>query len=181
MKMRVVIEERHKDRLMSIAAEVNVAKSKKFKLKKEKYLHDISLANTSIQKKKKRLIKNLHELIIFVFSKKLESGGNKKDQNFGNGLELARLTLQKLESINNYLEECTLKDLGIISRSLTTDASKKREPKKFLQLQVKSTDSENLQKIEHTIYQLIGRIILMDKRLLKDYVKREAVCTKKSK
>ena len=86
---------------------------------------------------------------------------------------LIRQILHKIKSINNFLEESFLRDLGIIKKSLVVKAIKSNKPTKYIKGNAGTLSKQYIGKIEHTVYELMHRIIFFDKKLLKKYKKGE--------
>ena len=173
--MRVGIEKRHIDSYKRLAREANKSiKKVNLKVQKSKYERALLQKDISVENKKKKLAKHLHELIITTFSVDINKIKKKKEamENLKGNIELIRYILQKIKSINNYLEEDLLKELGIIKKSPVLKAIKSKTPVKYFEkshvLSKGYTD-----KIEHTVYELMQKIVFFDKKLLKDYKKKE--------
>jgi len=179
--MRVDIEKRYIDSYRKIARESNKASATApFKARKDKYLKSIMQRNIGIEGKKKKLINHLHELVINTFSADIAKIGTKKAiENFRANMELIRNVIQKIKAINNYLEEDLLRELGIIKKSLLVRALKAGKPISYLKKMGRVLSRDYITKIEHTVYELMDRIIIFDKKLVKDYRKKEVNVVKK--
>jgi len=170
--MRVEIEKRHIDSYESIAREANKAVKKAIlKAKKSKYQKVLIEKNISAEGKKKRLAKSLHELIISTFS--IDINKKIKVDNLKANIELIRYIIHKIDAINNYIEEDLLRELGVVKKSLIVKAIKSNNPEKYLEESGRVLTKDDINKIEHTVYELMHKIIFFDKKLLKDYEKRE--------
>lgn len=170
--MRVDIEKSHIDSYERIVREANRAvKKATLKAKKSKYQKVLLEKNISAENKKKKLVKNLHELIISTLSKNI----NKKIKvnNIKANIELIRYIIHKIDAINNYLEEDLLRELGIVKKSMIVKAIKSNNPEKYLEERGRVLTKNDVNKIEHTVYELMHRIIFFDKKLLKGYKKKE--------
>jgi len=182
--MRVEIEKRQIGSYERIAREVNKAvKKPSLKVKKNRYEKDLFRKDISVENKKKRLEKSLHELIIKTFSVNISQIKKKKKavENFKENIELIRHIIHKIKSINNYLEESLLHDIGIVKKSLIVKAVKSNMPEKYLEKSSSVLSKDYIGKIENTVYWLIQKIIFFDKKLLKDYKKRKIKVLKKEK
>ncbi|MAE42396.1 hypothetical protein CMO93_01380 [Candidatus Woesearchaeota archaeon] len=179
--MRVGLEKRYISTYKNIVREANKAiKKAKFKVSRSKYEKALLTNNISIENKKKRLAKYLHELIISSFSINPKQVNKKSIENLRQNIFLMREIIHKIKSINNYLEESFLKELGIIKKSLTIKALKSKKPEKYLE-QARGLSKDYVGKIEHTVYTLMQEIIFFDKKLLRGYAKKEINAIKKEK
>ena len=174
--MRVDIEESHLNSYKKLAKDVNNA-ARKFKIKTHKIdskLYGDLLFNTniSIEKKKKELVKHLHKTIVKTFSVNINKVKSKKAllENLKNNLLILRAIVDKLRSINHYLEESFLMEIGIIKKS-SIALLKSKNPEKIL-IKKSYLGKKDLEKLEHTVYSLIEKIIFLDKKLLKGYKKK---------
>jgi len=182
--MRVDIEKRHIDSYEGIIREANKAvKTPRPKVKKSEFQKELLEKNISAENKKKRLVKNLHELIINTFSVNINQIKNKKGMLNGvkANIELIRYILHKIEAINNYLEDALLLEIGIIKKSMIVKAFKSSKPEKYLEKRGLVLSKEYIDKIEQTVYELMQRIVFFDKKLLKKYTKREIKVIKTEK
>ena len=171
--MRVDIEKRHIDSYKKIAIEANnpgktLKKADTSKYKKSLFRKDITPEN-----KKKSLVKDIHELIINTFPVNIKQIDSRALQKIKINIAIIRPILYKIKSINNFLEESFLRDLGIIKKSLVVEAIKSNKPAKYIESSAGTLSKQYISKIEHTIYELMHRIIFFDKKLLKKYKKRE--------
>jgi hypothetical protein len=98
---------------------------------------------------------------------------NKALSKFKENIPLMRVIIYKIKSINNYLEESFLRDLGIIKKSLIVKAIKSKNPVKYLEKTGKVLSKKDIGRIEHAVYELMQEIIFFDKKILKDYKKKE--------
>ncbi|MFH0868423.1 MAG: hypothetical protein V1831_03860 [Candidatus Woesearchaeota archaeon] len=173
--MRVDVEKRHIDSYERIAKEANKAIKSSSKIQKSSYKKTLFSQDISVENKKKKLAKILHKLIIDAFSLNINKLKNKKNavESLREKLSLIREIIQKIKTINNYLEESLLTDLGIIKKSLILKAIKSKTPVKFLEKTGRVLSKAYIGGIEHTVYELMQKIVFFDKKLLKDYGKRE--------
>ena len=181
--MRVDIEKRHIDSYKRVAQQANKAAGKApFKAHSDKYKKSVMQFNISAENKKKMLIRHLHELVISTFSADMSRISLKKSiVAFKANSELIRLIIQKIKSINRYLEEDFLREIGIIKKSFLVKALKSENPVRYLEKKRMALSQGYIAKIEHTVYELMGRIIIFDKKLLKDYKKKEVNLIKNEK
>ncbi len=178
--MRVDIEKRHIDSYQKIAREANKAvKRAGLKIQKGKYKRDLLQKNISVENKKNKLAKNLHKLIISTFSINANKA-KKKTAYLKENMMLIRCLIHNIKSINNYLEESLLHEFGFIKKSLIVKAVKSDKPERYLE-KTRVMPKGYIDKIEHTVYELMQKIIFFDKKLLKDYKKREVKVIKKEK
>lgn len=182
--MRVGIDKIHKDSYVKIVKEVNKF-VKNFKLKDYKksisYENLLSDKNVSVEKKKKALIEKLHKLTVKTFSIDLNKIKSEKEvlKVLRSNIKILRNFVDKLKGVNYYLEESFLVELGLIKKSLSI--YKKEDPKKLIEAANFSLSKQYLDKLEHTTYKLIEKVILFDKKLLKSYKSREEKIIRKEK
>jgi|TARA_Y100000310_G_scaffold28100_1_gene26747 hypothetical protein len=170
--MRVDIEKGYIDSYKRIAREVNKA-GKPLKVQIGKYEKSLFRKDISAENKKKGLVKNLHELVITIFPVNKKQINDKALKKIKTNIAIIRAILHKIKSINNYLEESFLEELGVIKKSLIVKAVKSNMPAKYLKKNAGVLSKKYIDKIEHTIYEMIKRIIFFDNRLLKQYKKKE--------
>lgn len=178
--MRVGIEKRYIDSYKKIAREANKALKKKVKISRSKYEKALFANNISVENKKKKLAKYLHNTIISSFSIYPKQIKKKSIGNLKKNVLLIRAIIHKINSINNYLEESFLKELGIIKKPLILKAIKSKKPEKFLQSK-RDFSKDYVRKIEHTVYNLMHEIIFFDEKLLKGYKGRGTKIIEKEK
>lgn len=180
--MRVELDKLHKDSYVRLVGEVNkFVKSFKSKDYKKSIGYESLLLDkdVSVEKKKKALIERLHKLIVKTFSIDLNRIKSEKKilEVLKNNIKILRNFIHKLKAVNYYLEESFLAELGVIKRGLRV--YKSRNPVKLIEATKFSLSKKYLDKLEHTTYKLIERIIIFDKKLLKSYKsKEERVVTK---
>lgn len=181
--MRVDIEKRHIDSYKRVAQQANKAAGKApFKANSDKYRKSVMQLNISAENKKKRLIGHLHELVISTFSADIRKMGRKDAiEAFRANAEVIRSIIQKIKAINSYLEEDLLREMGIIKKSLVVTALKSQNPVRYLESKSRMLSRDYIAKIEHTVYELMGRIIIFDKKLLKGYKQKEVNVIKNEK
>lgn len=174
--MRVDIDEIQSNSYKSLVKDINNA-ARKFRIESHKinpkmYRNLLLNTNISIEKKKKELIKHLHETVVKTFSININKVKSKKAllENLKNNLSILRAIVDKLRSINNYLEESFLMETGLKKSSI--ELLKTKNPKRIL-TKKSYLGKKDLERLEHTVYSLIEKIIFLDKRLLKGYKKKE--------
>ncbi len=181
--MRVDIEKRHIDSYRKIAQQANkFARKALFKANSDKYQKSVMQLNISAENKKKRLIRHLSELVISTFSADTKKMGRKGSiEAFRANAEVIRSIIQKIKAINSYLEEDLLREIGIIKKSLVVTALKSQNPVRYLESKSRRLSRDYIAKIEHMVYELMGRIIIFDKKLLKGYKQKEVNVIKDEK
>src|SRR3989338_4188736 len=168
-KMRVDIEKRHLDSYMRIARDANKAvMAKVAKLKNFEPL--VEQKSISAEKKKERLVKALHEIIIISFSLNIKELGSKKKSiaRIKASTELLRSIINKLQGINNYMEESLLRELGVIKKSMIIESVKTKDPQKYLEQKGRMIPKEYASKIEHTVFELMQKIVFFDRKIIQD-------------
>ncbi len=181
--MMVDIEKRYIDSYKKIAREANKAsRNAPLKARKEKYQKSLIQQDISAENKKKKLLRHLHELTINTFSVNIGKISRKKAiDHFRANTKLMRYIIQKIKGINDYLEEDLLRELGIIKKSPLARALKTRKPLRYLKKRGRALSKDYITKIEHTVYELMNRIIVFDKKLLKGYKKKNVNVASKEK
>jgi len=168
--MRVVVEKGYIANYMKIVKEANMSiRSSSSKAQRNKYAKVLFGKNISVENKKKRLAKGLHELIVKGLSINVNKINEKKLSEIKENIDLIRAIIHKLKGINNYFEEAFLKELGIIKKSSIIKAIKSKKAEKYLEKEARILTKDYIDKIEYTVYNLIKKIIFFDKKLLKDY------------
>ena len=178
--MRVDIEKRHIDSYRKIAQQANKFAGKApFKAHSNKYEKSLMQRNISAENKKKMLIRHLHELMISTFSADISKISRKKAiEAFRENTELIRRIIQKIKAINSYLEEDLLVEIGVIKKSLVARALKSKNPARYMEKKSRVLPLDYITKIEHIVSELMERIIVFDKKLLKGYKQKEANAVK---
>ena len=178
--MRVDIEKWHIDSYRRIAQQANKFAGKApFKAHSNKYEKSLMQRNISAENKKKMLIRHLHELMISTFSADISKISRKKAiEAFRENTELIRRIIQKIKAINSYLEEDLLVEIGVIKKSLVARALKSKNPARYMEKKSRVLPLDYITKIEHIVSELMERIIVFDKKLLKGYKQKEANAVK---
>ena len=121
--------------------------------------------DTSVEKKKNILIKKLHGFIAGTFSIDKKKFGKKSLAMLKKRLHSIRKIIIKLRSINYYLETAFLQGLRIPKIKIANESSKLR--------QQNSLARDELEMLEYTTFNLIRKIVMLDKRLLREYSHKE--------
>jgi len=181
--MRVDIEKRHIDSYRMIAQQANkIAGKAPFKAHSDKYQKSVMQLNISAENKKKIMVMHLHELVISTFSADIRKMSRKGAiEAFRANAELIRRIIQRIKAINSYLEEDLLREIGITKKSLVVMALKSQNPVRYLESKRRVLSRDYIAKIEHTVYELMDRIIIFDKKLLKGYKQKEVNIIKNEK
>ena len=174
--MRVVISQGHLSLNERLAEEANRL-AKNFKNKEYSKIEDMDAMllkrDISVEEKKRILLKKLHILIIETFSVDKKKLGKKTFECMKNRLHIIRKIITKLRSINYYLETAFLKELSL---------SKIKAGDKSPSLRQHETLSKGeLEALEYTSYKLIGKVVALDRKLLRGYSGRGASIIKKEK
>ncbi len=182
--MRVELHKSHRDSYIAIARQVNSAvesftdsKYKPTKIAK----NTVFAKNTTVEKKKRILLKTLEEVIIKTFSIDLDKINSKKSilSTLKTNLKVLRMIVNKLRDINYYLEENFLAEIGLRKRSLKVFKSK--NPEKLIESSRFLLSKKYINKLEHTTYKLIEKIIIFDKKLLENYKEKQEKIIKDEK
>lgn len=165
--MRVVIGKEHLSLHNKLIKELNIS-SRNFN--KNAYsniekIDDILInQDISVEKKKSILVKKLHSSIIRTFSINRDKIDKSSLDLLKKRLHIIRKIIDKLKSINYYLETTFLGDLRLSKTKFSYRVSKFKQ---------KDISSGELEAMEYTAYKLIGQAVALDKRLLKEYAKKE--------
>lgn len=178
--MRVGIEKRYLESYKLIVDDANRLLKGRKTLDKSGYGKTISSRETTIEKKKAKLAKALHDLILHTFSADIKKRKAKTLRRIKNNVSLIRAVIHKLKDINNYLEDAMLAEMGVIKKSLTLKALGSRNPEKFLENQ-RGLPKAYIRNIEDIVSRLMHEIIFFDEKLLKGYRQREMHVIQKEK
>lgn len=126
----------------------------------------------SAEKKKNILLKKLHESIIVAFSINKSKFIKRSLEPLKKRLHNIRKIVDKLRSINYYLETIFLEELKIAGI---------RAPAMSPKLERKPLARDELDALEYAAYQLIGKVVVLDKKLLSGYSKKEKIVAEKEK
>jgi len=119
----------------------------------------------SVEKKKSILIDKLYSHILKAFSADKKKFGKNAMDSMKKRLGSIRKIVDKLRGINYYLETIFLEDLKL--------AKIKVGVKSIRLMQESELAKDELEVLEYTTYQLIGKAVVLDKRLLSEYAERE--------
>lgn len=181
--MVVYIDKEHLEICDKISEELN-KRAKSFNLRGyainiENYEQALFKRNLTLEAKKKLIINNLHKLLVMTFAVHIDKIKAKKQflTHLKNRLSISRNTILKLRDINYYLKTIFIKELKL------EKASKKRLksigfPFKDVEGYLQKSD---LDRLEATVYRLIGKIIFLDQKLLKKYKIKELKLLTKSR
>lgn len=162
--MRVAITEHHLKLNKRLVKEVNHF-SKKFSKRSYSKIEDIEgillKKDISIEKKKKILMKDLHNGIVKVFSINKKEFNNEAFASLKEKASNLRKIIIKLRSVNYYLETTFLEDLKISNVGIGD-----KNPKISKQ---NDLARDELEILEYTAYKLIGEAVMLDKRILSEY------------
>ena len=165
--MEVGLEKRYVSSCKSLILEANKIAGQRGNPRKILKNTDLLSSDISVENKKGKLVKALHNYILTAFAAKRISLSNLRYQT-----SLIRQLLDKLKGINNYLEETLLREIGITKKSLILTAIKSGKPENFLEKR-RGLPKEYIAKIEHAVYSLMKEIVFFDQKLLKNYGRRE--------
>lgn len=173
--MRVAISENHLKLHNKLIRETNLL-SKNFSAKAYSKTENIDRLlrrqDISAESKKQLLAKKLHDLVLRTFSIDRKKFSNKNFDSFKKRLQDIRKIIIKLRSINYYLETAFLEDLNL--------------PKARISIKNPKISNGRLSRgeigvLEYASYRLIGKAVMLDKRLVKQYTAREEKIIKKEK
>ena len=174
--MRVVINQKHLSLSRRLSGESNrlVEKFDSRAYSRVASVDSLLLnRDISVEKKKRMLIKKLHEAIATAFSIDRGKMSKRAFESLKKRLGITRQIVIKLRGINYYLETVFLEELGL--SKIKVDAKGAR-----LKLQSSLVGNE-LEALEYTAYKLIEEAVMLDKRLLKEYKRKGWEVTKKEK
>ena len=171
--MRVVVSKRHLDINTKLARELNDL-AKKFKSENYSRINlqvsILSRRDMSVERKKRMLVFSLHRELVLAFSIDKSRARGKSIDSFRARIHFIRKIVNKLTSINYYLETSFLKEIKIPRISLGNAARLKK--------QIPITKDE-LAALEFCAYDFIEKAIILDKRVLLEYEKKESEAAKK--
>ena len=174
--MRVVISQKHLSLNERIAKESNslVRTFNNQTYAKVENIDNILLKrDISVEKKKSILIKKLHEAIVRSFSIDKKKFNKKAFASLKKRLHNIRKIIIKLRSINYYLETTFLEDLKFSKIKIISARSQLKQQNNLAR--------DELEALEYTTYKLIEEAVILDKRLLKEYVHKEKKIAAKEK
>ncbi|MAG91832.1 hypothetical protein CMO83_04095 [Candidatus Woesearchaeota archaeon] len=174
--MRVVISKNHLRLNNKLAAESNLL-ARRFNNNKYSKIQSIDKLLTkrdiSVEKKKNILLDHLHYLIAKSFSINKKKFNKKTFESLKGRLYNIRRIIDKLRSINYYLETTFLQELKLSNLKII-DRTKK--PK-----QQSDLARDEVEALEFTAYKLIGEAVVLDKKVIKEYSRKEKKVSAKEK
>lgn len=182
--MRVVISKSHKQSYTEIAQLVN-KNAKNFSQGRYKVSPKVDKLvkrkDITPLRKKKMLSTELKKHIINAFSIDIDKIKDKKNflKKLKKNLNEIRKIIIKLKDINYYIKESLLNELGIINKSLKIFKSK--NPEALAEKARFVFNKKYYEKLEHTTYKLIEKIIIFDNKMLEDIKEKEENIEKKEK
>lgn len=125
----------------------------------------------SIEKKKKQLMKDVHDLVIgsFSFDPKQITAKKQFVKHLGQKLTPLRLYVNKLRDINYYLKNVLLADIGILKKKETTILPTTQSLKRELSYPKQIITKKDIDELEKTVGNLFINILFLDSTLLKGY------------
>ncbi len=174
--MRVVISRGHLSLNEKLAHELNRL-AKNFSYKNYSKIENIDRIllkrDISVEKKKDILLKSLHSLLTKAFSISKSKLNKQSFESLKKRLADVRNIVDKLRSINYYLETTFFQDIRIAGIKTTVKNPRLRQKQTLAR--------DELEALEYTAYELIGKAIVLDKKLLEEYSKKETRVIKKEK
>ncbi len=162
------MHKRHFDLSKKLSKELNT-NSGKFSQKNYKKIQKIDglllKKDISAEKKKQKLVEELHRLVVRAFSLKKGPISNSTFKNLKHRMNHLRLVINKLRDINNYLETTFFEDMKL--------AKARIHPMHLRFRQKENLAKSQLELLEFTAYRMIGEAVVLDKRLLKEYSKKQ--------
>ncbi|UCH12660.1 MAG: hypothetical protein JSW18_01560 [Candidatus Omnitrophota bacterium] len=150
---------------------------KAYRINPNKYEKLLDRKDLTIETKKGRLLKALHETILCTLSVDPHRISHTDIlDDFKLNVRLVRAIIFKLRDMNYYQEDVLLHELGLKAKPRNWGEIIKEGIK---ELKEKSRlGKEDLDKLEHTISRMIGKVITLDEKLLRTYKKKEAKIVK---
>lgn len=166
--MRVVINQEYAGLSERLVKEINnLAEgfNNKNYLKIENINNLLLRRDISVEGKKRILIKKLHEAITKAFSIDKKGFNKKTFDGLKKRLHNIRKIINKLRSINYYLETMFLEDLKLSKIKIIDRGLKLRHQNALAR--------DELEALEYTTYKLIEEAVMLDKTLLREYINKE--------
>lgn len=174
--MRVVISERHLGLNKRLANEINRL-AKNFNYRNYSKIESIDRVllkrNISVEKKKELLLRKLHSLMAETFAVNPDKFNKKLLESFNVRLASIMAVIDKLRGITYYLETTFFGELRAAGIKIPFENHRLR--------QKKALANDELEALEYTAYELIGKAIILDKALLKEYSRKEKKVIKAEK
>ncbi len=119
----------------------------------------------TVEKKKQLLLEHLHKSILKTFSIDKKKFSKKAFGALKKRIHSIRIIINKLRSINYYLETSFIEDLKTSKIKMPIDGSKAQ--------QFGNLSKDELDLLEYAAYRTIGKAIMLDKRLVKEYLSKK--------
>ena len=174
--MRVVISKGHLSLNERLAHELNrLAKNFNYKnySKVENIDRILLRRDISVESKKGILLKSLHTSLAKAFSISKGKLNRHSLESLRGRLANIRKVLDKLRGINYYLETTFFQDLRMAGVKISAKNPRLRNKQALAR--------DELEALEYTAYELIGKAIMLDKTLLGEYSKKEKRVIEKEK
>ena len=174
--MRVVISKGHLDINKKLVQELNNL-AKNFNHKNYSKIENIDRIllrrDISVERKKEILLKILHASLAKAFSVNKGRLNRRTLGSLKGRLAGIRKIIDKLRSINYYLETTFFQDLRMAGVKIPANNQRLAHKQALAR--------DELEALEYTAYQLIGKAIVLDKKLLQEYSKKESKVIEKEK
>lgn len=184
--MRVAIRQKHLSLTKRLAEELN-SLARRFDARRYSKVENIDSLllkrDISVEKKKRALVKELHKSIAEAFSIDKSKFSKRSFDSMKKRLHNIRRIINKLRSINYYLETAFLQDLRLLKSEKTPEARKflrfsalskiKINDESQKARQKSSLGRDELEALEYTAYKLIRNAAALDKKILKEYAHKE--------
>ena len=174
--MRVVISKGHLDINKKLVQELNNL-AKNFNHKNYSKIENIDRIllrrDISVERKKEILLKILHASLAKAFSVNKGRLNRRTLGSLKGRLAGIRKIIDKLRSINYYLETTFFQDLRMAGVKIPANNQRLAHKQALAR--------DELEALEYTAYQLIGKAIVLDKKLLQEYSKKEKKVIEKEK
>lgn len=174
--MRVVLNQKHLGLNKKLAKESNklIKSFNTEKYSKMENIDDILLKrDTSVEKKKSILVRNLHNAILKTFSIDKKKFNKKLLNSLKKRLTNVRRIIIKLRSINYYLESTFLQELKLARIKVKDKELRLKKQEDFAK--------DELEALEYTTYKLIEEVVMLDKRLVREYASKGTRLLRKEK
>ena len=174
--MRVVISRGHSDITQKLARELNNL-AKNFSYNNYSKIENIDRIllrrDISVERKKEILLKSLHASLAKALSVNKGRLNRQALELLKRRLANIRKIIDKLRSINYYLETTFFHDLRMAGVKIPARNQRLKHKKALAR--------DEFEALEYTAYQLIGEAIMLDKKLLQEYSKKEKKVIEKEK
>lgn len=174
--MRVVISRGHLDINKKLAKELNNL-AKNFNHRNYSKIENIDRIllkrDISVERKKEILLKSLHASLAKAFSANKGKLNRQALESLKARLANIRKIINKLRSINYYLETTFFQDIRISGVKIPYSSQRLAHKQALAR--------DELEALEYMAYQLIGKAIMLDKKLLQEYSKKKRRVIEKEK